>query len=97
MLIAGFDRPGGEPKLYQTEPSGIYHAWKANALGRNSKTVLEFLEKNYADDMDVTASVKLAIRSLLEVRSYFIFSRPCSPQAGRPVWSQEYRNRHHDL
>jgi len=26
-LIIGFDNPGG-PRLYQTEPSGIYHAWK---------------------------------------------------------------------
>jgi len=26
-LIMGFDIPGG-PRLYQTDPSGIYHAWK---------------------------------------------------------------------
>ena len=47
----------------------MYHEWKANATGRSAKTVREFLEKNYtqeiADSKDAT--IKLAIKALLEV------------------------------
>ncbi|KAK9763698.1 Proteasome subunit alpha type-4 [Basidiobolus ranarum] len=64
-LIIGFDN--GLPRLYQTEPSGIYSAWKANAVGRSSKTVREFLEKNYKEDMDKKQTIKLTVKSLLEV------------------------------
>ncbi|CAN6652779.1 proteasome subunit alpha type-4 [Trichomonascus vanleenenianus] len=66
-LIIGFDPEDNVPKLYQTEPSGIYSAWKANAIGRSSKTVRELLEKNYEEEMDREKTVKLAIQSLLEV------------------------------
>uniref|UniRef100_A0A3P9A787 Proteasome subunit alpha type n=1 Tax=Esox lucius TaxID=8010 RepID=A0A3P9A787_ESOLU len=67
-LIVGFDFDG-TPHLYQTEPSGTYHAWKANAIGRSAKTVREFLEKHYKEeDMESdTEVIKLAIRALLEV------------------------------
>lgn len=68
-LIAGFDPNDSTPKLFQTEPSGIYSAWKASAIGRSSKTVREFLEKNYPLDepLDDDSTIKLAIKALLEV------------------------------
>ncbi|CCF59335.1 hypothetical protein KAFR_0G03030 [Kazachstania africana CBS 2517] len=69
-LIAGLDPRDNTPKLYQTEPSGIYSSWTAQTIGRNSKTVREFLEKNYNKDeppSTVEECVKLTIKSLLEV------------------------------
>ncbi|KAJ3178559.1 Proteasome subunit alpha type-4 [Gaertneriomyces sp. JEL0708] len=65
-LIIGFDADK-VPKLYQTDPSGIYSEWKAATIGRSSKTVREFLEKNYKEGMDRNETIKLAVKSLLEI------------------------------
>eukprot|EP00163_Fabomonas_tropica_P015218 TRINITY_DN2779_c0_g1_i10.p1 TRINITY_DN2779_c0_g1~~TRINITY_DN2779_c0_g1_i10.p1 ORF type:complete len:242 (+),score=79.42 TRINITY_DN2779_c0_g1_i10:284-1009(+) len=64
-LIAGFDSDG-TPKLYQTDPAGTFSAWKANAVGRSSKTVQEYLEKHW-DSPTGDDAVKLAVSSLMEV------------------------------
>lgn len=58
-LIGGFDYDG-QPHLFQTEPSGIYYEWKANATGRSAKTVREFLEKNYT--LEEVATEKGAVK-----------------------------------
>lgn len=67
-LLVGFDSDG-TPKLYQTDPSGTYHEWKANAIGRSAKTVREFLEKHYTEEVaeSETETIKLALKALLEV------------------------------
>ncbi|ESO06904.1 hypothetical protein HELRODRAFT_185484 [Helobdella robusta] len=67
-LIVGFDYDG-TPRLYQTDPSGTHFEWKANAIGRSAKTVREFLEKNYSEEVAVSdrETIKLAVKALLEV------------------------------
>ena len=70
-LIIGFDPHTGTPALYQTDPSGTFSAWKANATGRNSNSIREFLEKNYTETSG-QETVKLAIRALLEVYYHWI-------------------------
>jgi len=67
-LLVGFDYDG-TPKLYQTDPSGTYHEWKANAIGRSAKTVREFLEKHYSEEVASSEkeTIKLALKALLEV------------------------------
>lgn len=69
-LIAGFDPESGQPRLFQTDPSGTYFEWKANAIGRSGKSVREYLEKKYEDDsqfQDEKSVVKLAVGALMEV------------------------------
>lgn len=67
-LIIGFDYDD-TPHLYQTDPSGTYFEWMANAIGRSAKTVREFLEKHYTEDQVATdrGTIKLALKALLEV------------------------------
>ncbi len=48
-LIAGFDKDGS-PRLFQTDPSGTYSEWKANAIGRNSKPLTSLLERLYFNE-----------------------------------------------
>jgi len=74
-LLAGFrdsNSSSGEdvgvPVLYQTDPAGTHSSWKAQVIGgRNEKSLREFLEKNYKEDMDEKTAVKLCVQSLLEV------------------------------
>ena len=68
-LLAGVsDGNSQQPVLYQTDPAGTHSRWKAQVIGgRNSKSIREFLEKQYEPDMPEEAVVKLAIQSLLEV------------------------------
>jgi len=68
ILIVGFDSDG-LPHLYQTDPSGTYHEWKADAIGRSAKSVREFLEKHYTEEIVASdeETIKLALKALLEV------------------------------
>lgn len=57
-----------KPYLYQTDPAGTHSRWKAQVIGgRNAKSLREFLEKQYQEDMTEEACVRLAIQALLEV------------------------------
>lgn len=65
-LIAGYNADGSV-SLYRTAPSGTFEEWKANAVGRKDKMMREFLEKHYNDDMNEADTIKLVVKSLLEV------------------------------
>jgi 20S proteasome subunit alpha 4 len=64
-LICGFSQEG-KAELWHTDPSGTYTAWKANAIGRSSKPVREWLEKNY-EEKEGDECIELCIKALLEV------------------------------
>lgn len=67
-ILAGFDSSSGKPLMYQIDPSGTYFSWKANAIGgRNSKSMREFLEKEWKPTLSVDEAVNLCVKTLLEV------------------------------
>lgn len=72
-LLAGFSgqdehRRNRKPVLYQTDPAGTHSCWKAQVIGgRHAKSMRDYLEKNYMDEMSEASAVKLCIQVLMEV------------------------------
>ena len=64
-FLCGFE--DGTPHVYQTEPSGAMAEWKANAIGKKSKELREYLEKHYKEGMTDVEAVNLSVRTLLEI------------------------------
>ena len=62
LLVGGVS--DGEPSLYETDPSGTPSAWDAAAVGRESAAIREYLEAEYAREMDLDAGVDLALEAL---------------------------------
>jgi len=63
-LIMGFDDEG-RPHLYQTDPAGTHSEWTASVIGKNSKAVREWLEKN-CGETGGEATIELAVKALME-------------------------------
>lgn len=64
MIFAGVDHHG--PKIYLTDPTGIYFEYKAVAIGEHDKDVEEYLETKYDENMSVDDTIKLGIDALKE-------------------------------
>ncbi|MFB6073849.1 MAG: archaeal proteasome endopeptidase complex subunit alpha [Haloarculaceae archaeon] len=65
LIIAGI--ADGEPRLYETDPSGTPYEWKALAVGADRGDIREYLEENYDAEMDLDAGVGLALAALASV------------------------------
>ena len=61
LLIGGVN---DAPELYETDPSGTMIEWKAQAIGRGAEKARKVLEKDYADNMDTEAGIRLMLRAL---------------------------------
>jgi 20S proteasome subunit alpha 2 len=64
LLVAGVDDDG--PQLYQVDPSGAYFGWRASAIGKNFTNAKTFLEKRYAEDMELEDAIHTALLTLRE-------------------------------
>jgi proteasome alpha subunit len=62
LLVGGMD--GDHPRLFETDPSGTPHEWRAVAIGGGQADIIEFLEESY-DEADIESAVVLALRSLI--------------------------------
>ncbi|WP_267163353.1 archaeal proteasome endopeptidase complex subunit alpha [Halovenus salina] len=65
LIIAGI--ADGEPKLYETDPSGTPYEWKALAVGSDRGEIREYLEDNYDESADLDGGIELALDALASV------------------------------
>jgi len=65
LIIAGI--ADGEPRLYETDPSGTPYEWKALAVGADRGDIRDYLEDHYSDDLDLEGGIRLALEALASV------------------------------
>ncbi len=62
LLVAGVS--DGQPRLFETDPSGALFEYKTTAIGAGKKSVEELMEKEYKDNLSEQDAVKLAVKAL---------------------------------
>ncbi|MFB6303717.1 MAG: archaeal proteasome endopeptidase complex subunit alpha [Haloferacaceae archaeon] len=62
LLIAGIE--DGEPRLYETDPSGTPYEWKAVSIGAERSELQDYLEENYEDGLSLDGGIDLALRTI---------------------------------
>jgi proteasome alpha subunit len=65
LLIGGIDNDG--PKLYETDPTGIYFGYLASAIGEFETEIEEILKKQYQPNITIEDAFKLSIQALAKV------------------------------
>jgi len=68
LLVIGVDEDG--PKLYETDPAGIFFRYKATAIGEGESVIEEILHKEYSDNMNVKQAINLGIRALAKAADH---------------------------
>jgi len=65
LIIGGI--VNGEPRLFETDPSGTPYEWKALAVGADRGDIRDYLEEHYDEGMDLDEGVDLALAALASV------------------------------
>jgi len=65
LLIGGIDNH--TPRLYETDPTGIYFQYRATVIGEGEVEIEEILHKEYKQDITIEEGLKLSLKSLKKV------------------------------
>jgi proteasome alpha subunit len=66
LLIGGVSN--GEPRLFETDPSGTPNEWKAVAIGADRSEIQDYLEEHWEPDLTLEAGIELALGALATTR-----------------------------
>jgi len=64
VIVGGIE--DGEPRVFETDPSGSFYEWRATAIGENSAEIKERFEADYEDDLTLGEGVALAYDAVEE-------------------------------
>ena len=64
LIFAGIDN--NKPRVFMTDPSGIYYEYKAIAVGEGENRLLSILEKEYTENMSIEEAISFGIKLLKE-------------------------------
>ncbi len=65
IILAGIDSEG--PKLFETDPTGIYFQFRATVIGEGETEIEEVLDKEFNDKMTIEEGLKLAVDALNKI------------------------------
>ncbi|WP_455276822.1 archaeal proteasome endopeptidase complex subunit alpha [[Eubacterium] cellulosolvens] len=65
LIFAGIDKKG--TRIFWTDPSGAYLAYKAWAIGSGGDTANEILEKEFRDDITLEEAIVLALKCMAKI------------------------------
>jgi len=65
ILVAGVDQAG--PKLFETDPTGIFFQFKATAIGEGETEIVDILNKKYKESITIDEALKLCVGALAKV------------------------------
>ena len=65
LIVGGIEN--GEPRLFETDPSGTPYEWQALAVGADRGEIEDYLEANYDTEMALDEGVGLALSALASV------------------------------
>ncbi|WP_302082494.1 archaeal proteasome endopeptidase complex subunit alpha [Salinibaculum rarum] len=64
LLVAGIE--DGEPRLFETDPSGTPYEWQATAVGGGRDEIMGHLEEEYSTEMDLQGGIGLTLEAMAE-------------------------------
>jgi proteasome alpha subunit len=65
LIFAGIDKKGS--RIFWTDPSGAYLAYKAWAIGSGGDAANEILEKEFRDDITLEEAIILALKCMAKI------------------------------
>ncbi|MAG38554.1 proteasome endopeptidase complex, archaeal, alpha subunit [Candidatus Woesearchaeota archaeon] len=65
LLVAGVE--DDVPKLFETDPTGIYNQYLATAIGEGEVEMKKILHKQYKDGMSLDDGLKLCVKALKKI------------------------------